>query len=276
MNELFSLLELQAWKPLLTALLLPPVPLLVTVILGAGLLGRRPRIGWCLVVGSAILVWLSCSTQVADRLQLALGLKARPLAAERLQDIADALALDPDLRQRTAVLVLGGGRESFAPEYQAASLSDTSLQRLRHGLWVGRSTGAAVGFSGGSGWAQQGAQAEAEADIAARIAAQEFGLALRWVENQSRDTRENAHQALAMLRADGVMHVLLVTHGWHMRRALRAFEAQAGPNDARIEAAPMGLAAPQDRGLLGWIPSAEGLKHTRILLREQLGWWLGA
>jgi uncharacterized SAM-binding protein YcdF (DUF218 family) len=274
LNELFSLLELQAWKPLLTALLLPPAPLLVTVLLGAALMPRRPRTGWYLVVGSVALVWASCSTQVADRLQMAFGLKAKPLAAERIRGIAEALERDPDLRLRTAVLVLGGGRESFAPEYQGPSLSDTSLQRLRHGLWLGRSTGAAVGFSGGSGWAQQGMQAEA--DVAARIAAQEFGQNLRWVESQSRDTRENAQRALAMLHADGVAHVLLVTNGWHMRRALRAFEAQAGPGGARIEAAPMGLAAPQERGLLGWIPSAEGLKHTRAVLREQLGWWFGA
>jgi uncharacterized SAM-binding protein YcdF (DUF218 family) len=274
LNDLFSLFELQTWKPLLTALLLPPVPLLATVLLGAGLIGKRPRIGGFLVAASVALIWLSGSTQVAHRLQTGLGLGASPLTAERLRDIADALARDPDRRARTAVLVLGGGRESFAPEYQAASLSDTSLQRLRHGLWLGRHTGAAVGFAGGSGWAQQGTEAEAE--IAARIAAQEFGQALRWVEGRSRDTRENAAEALAMLRADGVVHVLLVTHGWHMRRALRAFGGLAGPGDLKIEAAPMGLAAPQERGLLGWIPSEKGLEHTRAVLREQLGWWMGA
>lgn len=274
LNDLFSLLALQAWKPLLTTLLLPPTPLLLTVLLGVGLVARKPRLGWSVVVGSVALVWGSCSTEVAARLQSALGLDAAPMAAERIQAIAEALSRDPELRTRTAVLVLGGGRESFAPEYHAASLSDTSLRRLRHGLWLGRRTGAAVGFSGGSGWAQPGP--EAEADIAARIASEEFGQSLRWVESASRDTRENAEMALAMLRADGVAHVLLVTHGWHMRRALRAFEAEAGPGGARIEAVPMGLAASEEHGLLGWLPSSAGLKHTRALLREQLGWWFGA
>ena len=70
-----------------------------------------------------------------------------------------------------------------------------------------------------------------------------------------------------MLRADGVQHVLLVTHGWHMRRALRAFEAASSPGDPRVEAAPMGLATGLDRGSLSWIPRSDGLRRNRDLVR---------
>lgn len=274
MNDLFSLFELQAWKPVLASLLLPPVPMLATTLLGAGLLARRRRIGWWLILGSAVAIWLSGSAAAAHALGRAFGLHPAALSTERLQAIADGRQRHPERPASTAVLVLGGGREAHAPEYHGASLSDASLQRLRHGIWLGRATGVPVGFSGGVGWAQ--VAGEPEAEIAARIAVQEFRYPLRWVEGRSRDTGENARLALAMLRADGVRHVLLVTHGWHMRRALRAFEAAARPGDPHIEPAPMGLATPADRGVLGWMPSSEGLRRTRDLVREQLGWWMGA
>ncbi|MFG5408565.1 ElyC/SanA/YdcF family protein [Piscinibacter sakaiensis] len=118
---------------------------------------------------------------------------------------------------RTAIVVLGGGRERLAPEYGQAMLGADSLQRLHYGVWLARATGLPLAFSGGRGWAQL--DGEAEADLAARIAAQDYGLPLRWRENQSRDTRENARLTVALLRAEGVERILLVTHGWHMARA---------------------------------------------------------
>ena len=36
MNELFYTLGIESWKPVLSALLLPPVPLLVLVLAGPG------------------------------------------------------------------------------------------------------------------------------------------------------------------------------------------------------------------------------------------------
>jgi uncharacterized SAM-binding protein YcdF (DUF218 family) len=44
----------------------------------------------------------------------------------------------------------------------------------------------------------------------------------------SRDTRGNAAaQPAFAAEADGITQVVLVTHGWHMRRALRAFDEEA-------------------------------------------------
>ena len=57
------------WKPVLTALLLPPVPLLLLMLLGAGVLRRRPAWGWLLLLSGAAGIWLGSTTAVGLWLQ---------------------------------------------------------------------------------------------------------------------------------------------------------------------------------------------------------------
>jgi uncharacterized SAM-binding protein YcdF (DUF218 family) len=172
--------------------------------------------------------------------------------------------------------MLGGGREARAPEYGVASLSPLSLERLRYGVWLSRETGAPMMFSGGLGHsAEPGAP---EADVAAEIAQREFLRPLRWVESKSRDTRENARYAIDALREQEVTQLVLVTHGWHMQRALRAFKEEATRAQLKWEVvpAPMGLAPPVERPVLRWIPSSEGAQLVRAVLREKIGWAAGS
>ena len=159
------------------------------------------------------------------------------------------------------------------PPPKRVGLKFGSLERLRYGVWLSRETGWPMAFSGGTGWAQpDGAE---EAQVAQRIAAQEFGRPLKWVEDGSRDTRENAIRTIALLRPQGVKRILLVTHHWHMPRSMRAFE-EAAHGDIRIEAAPMGLARNTEFPVLRWLPSGEGLIATRLVLREWIGRLAGA
>ena len=51
----------------------------------------------------------------------------------------------------------------------------------------------------------------------------EFGVDVRWAEDASRTTRENAQRSAALLRAEGVTRVVLVAHGFDMRRAIPEF-----------------------------------------------------
>ena len=48
-------------------------------------------------------------------------------------------------------------------------------------------------------------------------------------KSESRDTRENAARTLALLKPAGIDHIVLVTHGYHMPRALRAFTRSGRP-----------------------------------------------
>jgi uncharacterized SAM-binding protein YcdF (DUF218 family) len=269
MNNAFVLLGIESWKPVLTMLLLPPVPFLVLLLLGARLMLPRRGWGWTLIVLGVAGLWLT-STAAAGRWLEQIVLRVPPaLRADRIQ------ALKAETKGgAAAIVVLGGGLEPYAPEYGVTNLSPLSIERLRYGLWLSRETGLPVAFSGGSGWAQP-MQGATEAEVAARIATQEFGRPLRWTEGESRDTHENAARTVPLLRKAGVTHILLVTHGWHMPRAAQHFEA-AGAGAMRIEPAPMGLAKRLLAPPLDWLPGADGLTRVRHVLRESIGRLLGA
>jgi uncharacterized SAM-binding protein YcdF (DUF218 family) len=281
LHDLISLLGIETWKPVLTALLLPPVPLLLAVLIGARLMLARRGWGWLVIALSVAGLWLTACTGFARVIEPLLLTASPPLGAERIaalraegRSAAGPAAANTSGRSEVAILVLGGGVEPYAPEYGMSNLSSYSLESLRYGLWLGRETGWPVGFSGGTGWANRAGAAEA--DVAARIAAQEYSRPLRWVEAESRDTRENAARSLPLLQASGVRHVLLVTRGWHMQRAKALFDAAAADSGIRIEAAPMGLATTADIPQLAWLPTSAGFERVRLVLREWLGRKLGA
>ncbi|WP_372524720.1 YdcF family protein [Piscinibacter sp.] len=270
MNSLFGMLGIEAWKPILTALLLPPVPLLLAMFVGARLMLPRRGLGWLLIVLSCAGIWLSACTGVGRMLEQFLLHVPPALTAERLREIKS----DTGAKATTAIVVLGGGVEPFAPEYGVTNLDYQSLERLRYGLWLSRETGVPVGFSGGVGRGQT--QGAAEAEVAARIAAQEFGRPLRWTEDQSRDTRENAARTVPLMQSSGITRILLVTHGAHMPRAKRAFDEAAAARGLTVEAAPMGLAGRIEVPALDWLPTALGTSRVRTALREWLGRVMGA
>jgi len=276
-NSIVSALGIAAWKPVLTALLLPPVPLLFAIVIGAWMMRPRPgasaRRGMWLVMAGVLGLWLSACSGFAGVLQAQLLDASPALSAARLAELKSQAPAAPG-KPGIAIVVLGGGAEPYAPEYGGGSLSRESLERLRYGLWLGRQSGWPVAFSGGLGWAARAG--EPEADIAARIAREDFQQPLRWVENASRDTRENAARTLPLLKQAGVTHIVLVTHGWHMQRALAMFEDAAAASDLHIEPAPMGLAESSQLPVLDWLPSSDGFRQTRLVLREWLGWRLGA
>lgn len=267
LNSFFMMFGIEAWKPVLTALLLPPVPLLLLMLIGARLILPRRGLGWFVIVLSVVLMWLSACSGTAQLLSQFVLHPPAALTGDRIKELKSTKA-------PTAIIVLGGGLEPFAPEYGISNLSHASLERLRYGVWLSRETGLPLGFSGGVGFAQPDAKPEAQ--IAAQIAATEFGRPLKFVEDNSRDTRENAARTIALLRPIGIKHIVLVTHGWHMPRALKAFETAAAGTDIRLEVAPMGLARNVETPTLQWMPSSKGLTDVRSILRELLGLLAGA
>jgi uncharacterized SAM-binding protein YcdF (DUF218 family) len=271
-NSLFVLLGIESWKPALAALLLPPVPFLLLTLIGARLILPRRGWGWTLIVLSVAGLWLSNCIGTAHLIEHVAQQAPPALKPDRIREIRD----DARGKAGMAIVVLGGGMEPFAPEYGVSNLGHTSLERLRYGIWLGRETGVPVGFSGGIGWAQGSTQGTSEAAVAARIAAQEFNRPLRWTEDRSRDTRQNAGASIALLKKSGITHILLVTNGWHMPRARRAFEQAALGSGIVIEPAPMGLAPRVNEPALDWLPTSQGASRVRSAMRETLGRWFGA
>ena len=115
MNELFLTLGIEAWKPLIAALVLPPLPFLVLVLAGARLMFRRRLLAWLLVLLGVIGIWLMCTVGMG---KLLLNGLLHPPPVLGSGEIAE-LKRSP----RTAIVVLGGGRRLLAPERRVVAWS---------------------------------------------------------------------------------------------------------------------------------------------------------
>ena len=243
-------------KPLLSTLLLPPLAPLLLAVIGLLLAVKRKRGGFALVLFALGLLWLLSCHGAAVWLSRSVLPQFAPLAAGQLKT-----------GQAQAIVVMGGGVLPLAPEYGEAQPRAETAARLRYGLWLARQTGLPVAFTGGRGWAVHAAQTESEATVVSRVAQQDYGVALRWLESDSRDTFENARLLAPLLQRDGVQRIALVTHAWHMPRSVAAFE-KAG---LVVIPAPMGFVLPDENQLLEWLPSAHGLLASRLVLRDWRG-----
>ena len=212
-NETFAALGLLGWKPIIAALLLPPVPWLVMAVVAFRWVGRRRWLGGWLLALALAGGWLSHCQAVGQYLETLVS----PASALSQAQVAELTRTLPG--RKPVILVLGGGVQALAPEYGEPHLSDSAFQRLHYGLWLSRQLQAPVMVSGGLGNSQ--AAGPIEATVANRIAQRDYGVTLRWHEAASRDTRENARFSLLMLRKEGITDLLLVTHAgtWHVRCA---------------------------------------------------------
>jgi uncharacterized SAM-binding protein YcdF (DUF218 family) len=260
-------------KPLLTALVLPPFPLLFLLAFGVHQVVRQRRFAaWASIGLASFGLWLFGCVGFADALERMLLPQAVALGDARIVELRQLPA-----NRKVAIAVLGSGREPNAPEYGEGHLSARSMQRLHYAHWLARRLGgASILFSGGI--SREQVDGPAEAEVASRISDRDYGRRLRWLEKLSRDTRENAAASLPMLVSDGITDIVIVTHGWHMPRAERAFAdvARRQPNPPRIVPAPVGLARHTDTELLRWLPTADGMAQVRTVLREALGLLMGS
>ncbi len=263
MNALLTLLGIESWRPVLAALVMPPLPFFLLILIGARLILPRRGLGWFVILISIVGLWLSACLGTGQWLNQFVLKQPAALSAEGIAELKAAVKN----KEQIAVVVLGGGQETVAPEYGVANLAPPTLERLRYGLWLSRETGAPVAFSGGLAWGQ--ADGQPEAQTASRVASNDFGQQIKWLEDRSHDTRENAVRTVPLLKQAGVTRIVLVTHGWHMPRAQKVFEQAAG-GSVKIQPAPMGLARRVDSAALDWLPTAAGYTSVSRSLRELL------
>ena len=93
------------------------------------------------------------------------------------------------------------------------------------------------------------------------------------LEEQSRNTRQNAAYSAALLKARGIDRILLVTSALHMPRAFALFTAQGlqvipAPTDFEASQAP-------PPGVLAWLPDALALDGSGRAMKELVGKWVG-
>lgn len=234
------------------AFLLPPLNLFVLAVVLVALrrILRFRRGVATLVTGLA--AYLLCTPIVGESL-LRLHQTHPPLTASDLTH-ADASA---------AIVVLSAGYRDQAPEAGGTLLDGLSLTRVLYADAVQNATGLPILVTGG----RIRAQAPPIADVMAGFLRSRLGADVRWVEPRAGSTWENARYSAAMLRADGIDHAFLVTHAWHMPRAVHAFR----DHGVRVTAAPTGfVGAPRvDAGSV--LPSANGLLASHYAFHELFG-----
>jgi uncharacterized SAM-binding protein YcdF (DUF218 family) len=97
--------------------------------------------------------------------------------------------------------------------------------------------------------------------------ARDFGITVRWVDAESRDTFGNAQRSAQLLRADGVERIVLVTSSSHEWRAAHEFMS-AG---LAVEAAPVHVWSPRPRELQDYLPQPGPLRRSEEALHELVG-----
>jgi uncharacterized SAM-binding protein YcdF (DUF218 family) len=240
---------------LIKQLLLPPGGLVVLVLLGWWLRRRSPRLARaCFVVGCGGL-WLF-SLPIAVEWSARLLEREPPLAQRewaRLSERADA------------IVVLGAGRELRDPAWGGADQpSLLALERERMAAALARASGLPVLTSGGLHYGAPPSEAVLMADSLER----DFGVPVRWREQGSRTTWENAVMTAELLHRQGLSRVVIVTHAWHMARARWCFERQG----LQVVAAPASfLGTPNGRPFGGWLPESKAFWQNGMLLNEALG-----
>ena len=232
-------------KTVLRELVLPPAGLLLLGFAGLLLLRRRPRLARILIALALACLWLISTRLISDAI-VSLAQSYPPLDLSRL-DGAQAIA------------ILGGGvTRAVSPEYGGGPTAGPGLlDKLAYGAYVSRRTGLPILITG-FGY---------ETDAMQYTLRTNFDIQPRWIDRDAYDTFENAHNAAALLKRDGIDRVILITTAVHMRRSVREF-ASTG---LTVLAAPMDIQAQRPPWVGNFIPSAEALLRSYEAIYELIG-----
>jgi uncharacterized SAM-binding protein YcdF (DUF218 family) len=134
---------------------------------------------------------------------------------------------------------------------------------LRYAARLHRATGKPIIVTGGS---PEGAPRSEAAHMAAALK-EDFGVPVKWIEDRSRTTLENARYSRAVLNHAGIRTVYVVTHAWHMPRAILAFESSG----FAVIPAATGYATRFRRTALDFVPDARALADSSKWFHEIIG-----
>ena len=247
---------MEIWPKAIASLLTPPGVIVLIAVIGF-LFPFRWRLLGRLVSGASIAALLVLSAPLTGKLMIT-GL-ASDVRALPASSAAEAQ------REAGAIVVLGGGRRANAPEYGEDDVSIHTLERLRYAARLQRATRLPILVSGGAPFGET----TPEAMLMRATLKRDFNSKPRWIETKSNNTFENAQLSFAILSVSRKTRIYLVTHAWHMPRALWSFK-RAGFD---VTPAPMGFTTinREDRGPLGYLPTAHGLGYSSLALNERLG-----
>ena len=241
-------------KHIAVSLALPPMSFLCAVISGHLACARFPRTG-------RTLFWVGV---------LAMGLFSLPAVSDLLLVPLETdlpLEVDPSAMPK-AIVVLGGDVQHVGTPRRSRP-GGLTLERLRAAADLRLRVDLPILVTGGG--TTSGGRSPV-GDVMAHTLRHEFQLPVKWVENQSADTWENARFSAAILLPLGIDTVYVVTDGWHMRRSVLAFR-KAG---FRVVAVPAAIDTLGGWRVWDFVPRVGSWQNTYYAFHEWFGLvWYG-
>lgn len=242
-----------------------PLGMVCMLVALALVLARRARLQRIILIVALLLLYISSTRWVA--LGLARSLEWRYLPPEHVP-------------QADVIVLLGGGTqpaEAPRPMVEVNGAGD----RLLYAAWLYKQSKAPhILVTGGLLDWTINASTPAQ-DMATLLELMGVPVEAIWLEDQSRNTYENALYSAKMLKERGIQRILLVTSASHMPRSVGLFEAQGLevvplPTDFTVTYDVWQGSGQADwrSQILGLLPSADYLALTSRSLKEYLGIWV--
>jgi uncharacterized SAM-binding protein YcdF (DUF218 family) len=244
--------------------LIPPNLFILLTTIGLVLAWRWTRLGLIVATVGGALLYLASMPVVADYL---------------IGYVKDLATEAPVLRSNAppeAIIVLSADYRRSETPGQAYTAGPLTLERLATTAREERRLGLPVLVSGG----RPGGIDESLASIMSTVLQEDFRVPVRWREDRSLNTFENAAFSAEILRRAGVPSALLIVHCRDMARALWSFYAVGYPvtpaNCAWQQSA--GQRQPNDEASSlsagSFFPQVSALLLSHRALHEIIGlWW---
>lgn len=219
---------------------------------GGKLRQAGPSRNWTLFWMAFILLWACSTAPIADLL-------VRPLEAPYKHPVGPE-SVD-------AIVVLGGCSDLELSDEDHLKLNENADRFIAALELTRRYPGALLIFSGGSGSLFDQVRREAPN---LRAAAIRLGVPARriLIDADSRNTRENALACEKLLAHRHASSVLLVTSGFHMKRALACFHKLGmSPTPYAVDFRGHGTKL----NPLSWVPDVGNLGLSTTAIREYVG-----
>lgn len=234
-------------------IILPPSGLILLLVIGLffWLIRFRKFAALCILLAS-VLLYFSSTPLVARKMM------------DTLQYQHEVLKSVPEDIQ--AIVVLSGGRIPIAREYtNLDTVNSATLERLRYASRLAKVHQLPILLTGGS----VNDERQSLAALMKVVLETDFGVEAKWLEEDSKTTFENAKYSKKILKENAIENVLLVTHAYHMPRAMWCFE------DVGLKPVPAPTIFYKRNTsvaeLKNYIPSAGALKQTNLAMHEKLG-----
>jgi uncharacterized SAM-binding protein YcdF (DUF218 family) len=241
---------------IIKAFILPPGSLIILLLLGLLCWRWSRRLAFICVLVATLLLYLLSLPIISIQL-------AKPLQKNSVLTNSALLRSHAE-----AIVVLGAGRYVNAPEYDGDTVSVVGLGRLRYAARLYKKTSLPILLSGGDVFSKVSIP---EAELMKKALNDDFNIPVKWVENDSKNTIENAKFSAEILKDANIKSIYLVTDAVHMPRSEWLFRKYG----ISVVSAPTNFIIwPKSKnGLLGLFPSMGALAQSVYCLHEYIGFW---